>query len=250
MQATGFMRFCAAVLIGGLIPAGAVRGAIIYADNFDGQAGVDLHGLAPDTRTGAGGSSASATWAAQSSYDADGLVASASRGMALLPFTPLAGYVYTASADVNTTVGDWMAFGFAQNAPISSSFNEGDPNAYAWMLLRSIRGTGRGQRFLGPVTSGQGTNFDTPSGVANLKIVLDTTNTNWTAAWYINDALVSGPAAYTTNPTIGYVGFARTSGAGGTIDNFILDAVPEPATVSLFGLASLALLRRRQPHSL
>ena len=63
------------------------------------------------------------------------------------------------------------------------------------------------------------------SGSATFSVVLNTEAAAWTVEWFINGGSVRGPVAYGSNPTIGYVGFARENGNNTAIDNFSLTAI-------------------------
>lgn len=75
--------------------------------------------------------------------------------------------------------------------------------------------------------------------------MLDTTTPLWTATWF-RDSIQIHTAAYTTNPTINYIGIYKHQTASGTVDNLSLTVVPEPSAALLGGLGMLALLRRRR----
>jgi hypothetical protein len=71
--------------------------------------------------------------------------------------------------------------------------------------------------------------------------------------WYLNDALIdtydnSGGFYTAGNVFLGATDPFNSSNAGGgtIIDNVVVSAVPEPASLSLLGAAGLALLRRRR----
>jgi hypothetical protein len=242
--------------------AGPARAGTIYADAFDRSPASGLNGAVPGTRSGADGGSGTAVWTASDAlFRADGSVVNNSNksdGSAALPFTPQAGRVYTLGADVDTTTGiqpSWIALGFEQFSSPVSPFNSSLNVGFAWVLLRSVRGAGQGQSFLGSQDTlhgdvGSGTH-DAGAGTQSLKVMLDTTRPAWTAQWFVNDVSVRGPTAYATNPTIGFVGFSKFFDATGTVDNFSLTSVPEPGGVGLAVAAGVAGLlgrnRRRHP---
>lgn len=219
----------------------------VFFEDFSGSSLSDLNGTAPDIRPG------SETWSvAPGSWQADGSITGAGEANAFLSFSPTTGQTYTLSIDANPQngTGDWFALGFAGAAATNSGFQES--STVAWMLLRGNRGTGGVQTFLGPDTNG-GTDHDALPDTVNLKVVLDTTATQWTAEWFINGTSIR-EETFSSNPNINYVGFGRFGDATGTVDNFALTAtaVPEPSTYALgIGAAAVvvAALRRRKPRS-
>jgi hypothetical protein len=105
---------------------------LLYFDNFNGGA-TSLRRHVPDTVIG------SETWIASSTVHANGNLTGGQRDGAWLPFVPQAGYVYTLTADVNTTMGgsNWIAIGFAGKENITSAdeFNT-TAEGYGTILLR------------------------------------------------------------------------------------------------------------------
>gem|GEM_PF-446857 len=202
-------------------------GATIYYDDFSGSGGSPLNGAAPTTRPG------SETWIAGTRWMADGTIpAPTGQSHAFLPFTPVAGYRYTLSADVNTTAGgaDWIALGFSAAATTTGSFQGAPNNPVGWMLLRQNRGAAAGQSFLGIQTQ-FGAAHDTPAGMVNLQVILDTTRPMWTVQWFVNGTAVRGPLQFSgSNPSISYVGLGVNNTAVGTVDNLSLTSAPDPTT--------------------
>ncbi|MFA7343260.1 MAG: PEP-CTERM sorting domain-containing protein [Terrimicrobiaceae bacterium] len=217
---------------------------IIYADGFSGSSATNLNGLAPDVRSGADGGSASATWAANSGWKADGSNNAASGSQkASLTFTPDLNKVYTLSLQLNPTAGTGLfMLGFSSDS--STTFS----NGAAPYLTLSDEGTA--QIFTSNNVLATGTN--TFTGLAlnqTAQVVLDTTGAAWTAAWFYNGTQLGSTFTYVTNPTsTGFVKFARSLDEVGTVDNFQLSAVPEPSTWALlaFSLTTVMVLRRRR----
>jgi len=165
----------------------------------------------------------------------------------LLPFTPHAGYVYTLTAEVTLSgyPGSWIGLGFAQTILTNATAGRfGDISSYAWDIL-TAGGTQNLQAFMGPGSTGGAfvnvNNFypTLPATLTNT-IVLDTTGSNWTAAFYVNGAL-GGVTNYAATPPIGAVGITQNAlGAPGDIqwDYFSLTQVA-PNGAPPYLLASL-----------
>jgi hypothetical protein len=206
------------VMAGLALPVGA---ADIYSDDFSGSG--NLSGTAPDVRPGA------ETWTASTTapaWQADGTITGNAHRNTWLPFTPVAGNVYTASLDVDPNAGadvtQWFALGFSGAPGTTNDFQNNSNNTNAWMLNRVQRAAnGDLQTFLGPSTGG-GVSHTTTAGVVNLQVVLDTQPANWEVEWYRDGSLIRGPVAYGSNPAINHVGFGRYGTAAGTVDNFNL----------------------------
>jgi hypothetical protein len=116
-----FARVLVVVSIVGLAVGVARADTTIYQDSFSGSG--DLNGWTPDVVDTGG-----ATWyeADQSGYHTCMLTGTAAYfpledqpAIAVLPFTPVAGHVYTLSADGTNVGGSWVAIGF----PTSTSLN-------------------------------------------------------------------------------------------------------------------------------
>jgi hypothetical protein len=205
----------------------------LYAETFEGTG--PLAGNATETGTG--------TWGASAAWTRNSGVASKivnGDALALLPFTPVAGKIYTLSLEIDPTnspgTTDWFSLGFlsqpASNAALylqSSVFpNSGGP----WTLVRA-NGNSAGntmQAFSSgqlnpinssPVVSGIGT-YDT------IAVVLDTRGANWISRYYFN-SILRGSHNHPTIPTIQSAGFSAFSTAKGNVRNFRLATADAPA---------------------
>lgn len=213
------------------VPLGA---ATIYSHSFGGSGAAQLHGQAPDIRPGA------ETWTAHPRWKADGSASTPSGSdpaNAFLPFVPTAGLRYTLAADVNPTAGggDWMALGFSTAHTTNNGFHVSGNSPVGWMLLRNTRGAAQGQSFLGPGGT-SGVSYDSPAGVVNLKVILDTTRPMWTVQFFVNNAAVRGPIQFSgSNPGVIYAVMGAYNSAAGTVDNFSLTSDPDSTTLLVNG---------------
>jgi hypothetical protein len=219
--------------------------AVIYQDDFN-RIGV-LNGSEP-TITTEGNQWRSSNWTT------DGSAATVSAGglMAILPFTPVTGYVYTLSASMNPTTPagspSWFALGFTGRNATDNWFAGGPSSAS--IFARVSNDVYPDFYALGPDTGGIGNLGNYADGVAHVySISLNTTAINsadWTASYSVDGNQVIAPTRLGYNPTINYVGFGNDA-TGGTISNFSLTVVPEPSTYALVlgGIATLLLIRRR-----
>ena len=215
----------------------ATAGTTIYTETFIGNTGA-LNGA---TTTEGGG-----TWSAGPYMTHDGALPVQGKQLAYLDFTPDAGNVYTLSMDLAITGNDWFGFGFSELNTQNVYFYQ--INSSAWMLNHTSSNV---DTFLGPnaTNSYAGGNIATLA-TNNLKIVLDTTEALWSAAYYVNDGLVN-EATFTVNPTINYVALGRQNGTiTGQMSNLSLTAaIPEPGTYALLAgalaLTSVMVRRRR-----
>ena len=220
---------------------------IIYQDNFD-RNGI-LNGSEP-TITTEGNLWNSLNWTTDGSAAKPG----AAGWMAILPFTPVTGYVYTLSASMNPTTpadsSSWFILGFTGRGATDNWFAAAQSSASVG--ARVSNAASPDFYALGPGAAGFGTLGNYADGVPHLySITLDTTalnSANWTVSYSVNGTQVIAPTALGYTPVINYVGFGSGDATGGTIDNFSLTAVvPEPSTYALVvgGIATLLLIRRR-----
>ncbi len=217
----------------------------VYSDSFNRTG--DLNGSAPDTVNLPG-----QNWIADPGVttNGSGVFNPDTTTGGYLPVTIGAGHVYTLSADLMSIAQDssWIAIGFSPTADPGGFLNNFNLTAGPWALIRGDTDVAPDQVFAGPGTADgsdvgpSGSNI----GFHHFAIVLDTTNVQWTASWYLDNLQVGSTFTYIDNPTtLSYVGFnADTDYAnlGGYIANFSftegIPAVPEPATVSLLGISA------------
>lgn len=232
--------------------ASTASAGIIYQDSFGGTGA--LNGATPTVDNGS-----SATWTAATQWSDSGYfnanTQGAGRATAQLGFTPTTGNVYTLSATVSLTSGAnpaaYLSLGFLSTSS-STALNNGwdsptptDPIAAPWVLVTI--GDNAGTIYTGPGTQVNGTGFTTgqTGDLTNdtFELVLNTTAPTWTYQVYNEGTLVSGanPIQLPAGTTINYVGMQGAS-AIGTVSNFELSSVPEPATLGLMGVGAIGLL--------
>ena len=237
--------FGRAWVAGALVAALAALGnaqTTIYADDFSG-AGGPLNGAAVDV----GGE----TWTAGATFLDNGavetVVAGGANGAAAwLPFTPVAGRIYTLTVDIENQFTDWIAVGFMPATPPGGDWTEtiwsvrhSNCGAYAWMLTRHDPARNDQEGFNGPDTANGAFGGDAVSATApvHMTIVLDTHTAIWTAEYSLNGASYGvGSLVATANTEIAGVGFSRdrnaTAGTGGFLSGFSLveEIAPLPGT--------------------
>lgn len=226
--------------------SGTASATTIYSDSFPGSSSSPLNGTSPAT------DATGATWTAFSLWNADGSVNVPNNSgsvNAYLPFTPTSGRVYTLTLGMDATSGNgWLGLAFLSSGAGLTS-GGGVPlyqNAAPWMAdWTSGNPNAAISTFTGPGTGGVD-NWDYPysgTGVQNLQMVLNTAGANWTVQFSDNGTALGSLYTYATNPTIGDVGLG-TSDVSGQVSNFSLtsSAVPEPATLGLFGIGGIGLL--------
>jgi len=227
----------------------------IYSETFNApwegvtNDGTDaLHGTTPDTTI------ASNTWTANSAFQENGIIAvdgSVNDDGAYLAFTPTSGLVYTLQVTVteptnSVNSSNWAGLGFTADNDISSGtgIHESTNTASPWMLYRQ---NGQVVTFDGPGTGGlTATLLGAYSGTQTMRIVLDTTASQWTAEWFMGATSVDTVTYTSGNPTINHVAIGRGVGSGITFSDFSLTSVPEPSAATLVALGGLAFLRRRR----
>lgn len=257
------MRKLACVILSCLAVLGLSLGAhagYYYYEDFEGS-GNPLHGQLPDV------SVSGATWIAHSSLLDNGTfpkpVAGSANGVAaVLPFQPWPGQVYTLEAKVLNNHTRWVAIGFLSQYPNDNpavAWNAMDwqvrhsNSGYLWALTRTSSGTDQeiynGFRTAGQIAAGD---LADPADWVVFTVVLDTTQSPWTATYYLNG--VQRGATQTLSQAImdgiKNVGISVERRASNEpdvpvlVDYFFL--TPEPASIMLLSLAgAMTLIRRR-----
>lgn len=208
----------------------------LYAESFEGTGAL----AANTTETGSGSWGASAGWTRN-----NGIATKAANGdaLALLPFTPVSGKVYTLSLEVDPSNSpgstDWFSLGFlsqpSTNAALYTQGSVFPTYGGPWALVRA-NGNASGNTFQAFSTGTSGTLSSSPavSGVGTydtFAVVLDTRNAAWISRYYYNSTLV-GTHNHSTNPTIQSVGFSGFATAKGNVRNFRLATADAPTATS------------------
>jgi hypothetical protein len=206
----------ALILIEGTSKASATT---IYSQTFNGGTG-SLVTTTPTTGAG--------TWTGENIINRNGLL-EGGWGAVSLAFTPTSGLLYELTATISSQYwGSWIGVGFL---PDNSLYGWSPENPVA---LRTATGWGT------PPQAGSASLLSN-----DVLIRLDTTASQWTAAFFQGGTQIGTTYTYATNPTINRVGFV-SDGSGGTVSAFQLTSIPEPSAYSLVigGVMSLLLIRR------
>ena len=174
--------------------APVTQGGVIYQDNFTGSGSNTLIYTTPTVTTGGN------SWVGNDpSFAANGQ-AVANAG-AYLPFTPVAGKVYTLQGTLNpvSSGGDgWFAFGFTA---VGLPFN-GSPS---WFLVKPSNIGGAVYSVKDGILTELG-NFTNPSNV--FTIALDTTGNDWVSTFSVNGTVLDTQTFTGGDPTISYIGIS------------------------------------------
>ncbi len=238
-----------------MLAMNSAHAVIIISENFGGT-GAALNGTTADTFD-AGITGGSGTWVAAGNFADNGVISSNGSGGSA--YLPLGSYINdargTAAGEFNLTIvtsattNTWASFGFSALAAPDTSENFVVNDGVATLLYRSS-GELAGFRGLGSA-SGTG-NSMALTGARTLNVNLDLTDwngtTNFGTATY-SDSVEGVIGTSTLNDDSDdfaslLISEANTSTA--TISSITLEQVPEPSSLALLGLGSLALLRRRR----
>jgi hypothetical protein len=204
--------------------------ATLYADSFS-RSGA-LNGSRPDVAN-----VCNASWLADGNFKCNGSAVvdtSADGEVASLPFIPQSGHVYVLSSILDPLNSDdnWLGLGYGVGSAVNSYTGVNDGNFEPWLLARGNRvSPNSGAEFFGgPGTLQEQASspFDL-SGPSTYQIVLDTTQSSWTASFYEDGILQYGPVTFFSNPGIVSVFAANGSTGNGAFANFKLTDSVLPA---------------------
>ena len=187
---------------------------------------MNIWGTAPNAANSLFGGTNTGTWNdALGVNDTNAFYANSTVGTGLpdsilLPFKPQRGYVYTLTASLTFTgnPGNWVGVGFAQNYTNNAAvghgrFSDDSVIGYDWTIV--TESSGNVQFFAGPRGTvqliSQNGFFAAGAGTHAVKVVLDTTGTQWSIASYVDGVQASTNYTYASNPTIGAVGLTQTA---------------------------------------
>lgn len=246
-----------------LLAATSSQAAIIYSQAFDAGSPASIKDTAVSTSSGTLGGTSGATWTANTGFQSNGTLSATTRSMALLAFTPTVGQIYELSMTVDNLASGFLGIGYADNASFTGGATQVTNND------RMITGTAvnYGMMFLNPFQLGSNgmayTNYSSGASVLDsnlflpgtvniagpntLRIVLNTTDSNWTTEYFINNTSVeffTHAGALTGIDSVGIT--AGNASTATTFSDFKLQTIPEPATTLLGGIGLLGLLRRRR----
>jgi hypothetical protein len=268
--------FVATSVFAGLLcsgaPSNSVHADIIFHDDFDGSPETSLGGTTPDISLGA------VTWAA----NLDGFTADGRRGVtggsgnATLAFSPQPAKLYTLDIQLRDVVGttQWWGFGFTDRGdrnPARSPFNDARFNlGRSWSIVRGDQTNSSGT-FIPNSANQNGRDIETDWSTLNdadgtifdldVRIVLDTTQSIWSAEHFAKETsdteftLVASQPTIANQSTIDAVGFAVSSNQGaidGRVALFQLAvvSVPEPSFAGcmafIFSISAIGFRRRHQ----
>jgi hypothetical protein len=206
---------------------------IIYQDMFSGAAG-PLNGRTPDT-VGVG------PWAAASVWSTTGSAATVIPGSAeagFLPFVPVAGRVYTLSANIDDPAGgnSWGFLGYCglENTGYGYIADPGSSMyGYGWELIRPDGSAYNEQAFIGPYGNG-GVNLNGffSTGSNTYAIILDTTLAQWTFTFLIGGVVAQPATASGGVPAFNQINYVTigTIGDPVVVQDFLLtEEVPAPS---------------------
>lgn len=254
---------------------------VIVADTFSGGAGSALNGTNATTfNSGITAAGGSATWVANSAYNANGTLTSTSGSapnniQSTSATLALGSYIwdargtasgqFTLTATFSEVTGGftaaetrWISLGFFTQRPTTTqAFWNGGGMATA--VLRQTDANANNY-FVGPTTGG-GVNPGSITGAVTFTIEIDLrswnpANSNYGTVTFSN-SVTSGstirslPNDNGTNP-FQYLGFSGNTdsnsvpGPASAITNFSLSQIPEPASLILAPLGLATLLRRRR----
>lgn len=243
---------------------------IIIEETFTRDEGEVVRNTAPETGpanwTGSQGYVVNATGQLEGTTSGSGHLMGISLGADYFTDNPA---IYELSADVEFSAESsdntyFISIGFTENMNSSPGANRSHLSTsdirFVGQPAIALRGNGEAEVTLGLSTLVNGTVGQFAPGQSyNLRLVLDTTLSNWTVDAFVdatqldlNGAESGSTYTYATNPTATlFAGISSNIGAAntaeGTLDNFKLQVIPQPGPASLLlvGIMVMGFQRRR-----
>lgn len=262
--------FYAAILSILIVPAISQASTIIYQHDFSGSASSSLIGVALDSTNSYAGGTSGATWSGNDvRFRADGTTTGTDNtSAAYVPFSPVAGYVYTISITVDaTSIGNidsrfsmsLLAYSGAGSPSGGVGFtNGGQYLTYATIGRRPVDYANAPNNYDFLTWTGSGANGGSHrdyayTGPWTLSIVLDTTGaTQWSFQLIGSNATSTFPLSPTGSIPLGtdinYIMFNNHREITVAMSDFSVVAVPEASAMAAFSMLSLLSLgiRRRK----
>ena len=204
---------------------------LIYSNAFTGGA-VTINGTTPTVANSFLGGSNTATWNDVLGTNntgallANGIQTTTLGDSFLLPFKPQSGNIYLLEASVTFTnsPGNWIGLGFGQNdvSNVANGFarfsdnqagGTNSPRGSDWIIM--TESSGNVQYFAGP--GGAPTLFNsngafTPGPATHvMRVILNTRNSLWSIAAYVDGVQMGTNYTYASNPTIRGVGITQNA---------------------------------------
>ncbi len=200
------MKKLFAVILSLLSVSVSANAAIIYEDNFDGDAGTPLNGLVPDIAPEGVTWFAGANFAANGYGTYDNIVYG---DTAYLPITLESGNIYILTVDIDcvNTGNKWAGVGFTVNTNTDAANRFMEDGLYYWALTR---GATEYDQCFGGVRTNNGI-VSTTTGADNITITVDTTEPSWVITWGFDGAFTTSFTTASPATDVRYVAFTSNS---------------------------------------
>ena len=210
--------------------AGLAHAGIIYQDGFTTNG--SLVGASTDDGAGTWGGYAS-SWSNNAGYAVINSSDYSGNRNAYLSFVPVSGKIYEYSVTYEIMSGEF-GIGFVTNLTSIGSLGIFQFDA------ASMRLASGGSMSVGMDNGSIGNSVTVgsswpASGI--MTMILNTTGSQWTVEWKLNDVVITNGTFNSEAPVVGIV--ISASSATVKLDSLTLQTVPEPATISLFIIAGI-----------